>query len=134
MRIGVTASQEGLSERQIILIREMLVKLNCTELHHGDCLGGDADIHQIALQLDIDVVIHPPENESKRAFCDHAIKVHRQYPYLERNRHIVDATDYLLGCPNTMYERLRSGTWSTIRYARKIDKPYLVILPFERNS
>ena len=49
-------------------------------------------------------------------------------PYLDRNRDIVDACEVLLATPDGP-ERLRSGTWSTVRYARKIGKPVEVRLP-----
>ncbi len=130
MIIGVTATQQGLTDRQKYLVREELLALGATELHHGDCTGGDADIHAIAVELDLYIVIHPPRNESKRAFCD-AHETRRALDYLDRNKNIVLESDKLLGCPRYNREELRSGTWSTIRFARKIGTPYLVILPVQ---
>ena len=130
MRVGVTATQEGLTDRQRFLVRDQLIALNCTELHHGDCIGGDAEIHEIAWDMGIAIVIHPPIKTNKRAFCRGAILVHEPYDYLVRNRHIVDATEFLIGCPNTRKEKLRSGTWSTLRYARKMGKPLIVLGPY----
>jgi len=48
---------------------------------------------------------------------------------LERNRAIVDETDILLAAPLESEEQLRSGTWATVRYARKQHKTVLVIFP-----
>jgi hypothetical protein len=124
MRVGVTATQQGLTERQKTLVRARLIALGCGELHHGDCIGGDADIHEIALDLGIQVIIHPPRNESKRAFCEGAIEVKPAYDYLVRNRHIVQDTEHLIGCPHSRKEVLRSGTWSTIRYACNTGKSF----------
>ena len=45
-----------------------------------------------------------------------------QKPYLERNRNIVDNTTMLVAFPNNNKELLKSGTWSTIRYAKKRNK------------
>lgn len=48
---------------------------------------------------------------------------------LARNRDIVDETEILIACPGHMHEELRSGTWSTIRYAVKIQRPHIIIWP-----
>lgn len=50
-------------------------------------------------------------------------------PPLKRNYDIVDACDILLAAPRTLTEELRSGTWATIRYARKTGKKYLILAP-----
>ena len=48
---------------------------------------------------------------------------------LARNRIIAARCDALLACPAEPDEQLRSGTWSTIRYARKAGKPITIIRP-----
>lgn len=40
-------------------------------------------------------------------------------PYIVRDHAIVDEVQFLIGCPRKDIEELRSGTWATIRYARK---------------
>lgn len=50
-------------------------------------------------------------------------------PYLDRNHDIVDATDVLIAVPNSVKEELRSGTWATIRYAKRTKQPLMVIPP-----
>ena len=47
--------------------------------------------------------------------------------YLDRNHDIVDQTDLLIATPKENTEVLRSGTWATIRYAKKINKPTWII-------
>ena len=112
--------------RQRIALKEYLDGRE-GEFHHGDCIGSDAEAHDIALSLGFYMVIHPPINESKRAFrTGHILK---RKSYLIRNRGIVDSTDRLLATPNEDYERLRSGTWSTIRYAKKCGKLVTIIFP-----
>jgi predicted Rossmann fold nucleotide-binding protein DprA/Smf involved in DNA uptake len=49
-------------------------------------------------------------------------------PYLERNHAIVNESDFLIAAPDGP-ETLRSGTWATVRYARKVGKRVLVIMP-----
>lgn len=74
------------------------------------------------------IVGHPPIVTSKRAFfqCD---ELRDPLPYLARNHKIVDAVQEMLACPGEVMEQLRSGTWATIRYARRVGKPVHVILP-----
>jgi hypothetical protein len=51
--------------------------------------------------------------------------------YMERNHDVVHACDFLLALPGTDHEVVRSGTWATVRYARKIARGYQVVLPSE---
>lgn len=95
---------------------------------HGDCVMADEFAHVVIRQYtDAKVTLHPPTNESKRAFCmaDHEWL---PKPYLARNKDVVDATDTLLAMPHGE-EELRSGTWSTIRYAQKRSKPVIIFWP-----
>ena len=45
---------------------------------------------------------------------------------LNRNKNIVDASNLIFAFPFDK-EIIRSGTWSTIRYAKKINKPLIII-------
>lgn len=129
MKIGFTGTQDGCTDPQFDLLVEVLQELHeVTEAHHGDCLGADFQFTVI-----VDCIFgtgkihnHPPEDNKKRAFC-RADKIYDPLPYLVRNHNIVDATEILIACPKTMKEELRSGTWATIRYARK-QKGVIVIL------
>jgi len=98
-----------------------------TEFHHGDCVGADAEAHEIFGDEE-HTVIHPPANASKRAWCE-AKTILPVYDYLDRNHAIVDETDLLIACPAKDKEQLRSGTWATVRYARKLSRPVIIITP-----
>lgn len=98
------------------------------EFHHGDCVGADEQAHSIATNLVENVVIHPPINDNLRAFCE-AKTILPKRDYLDRNRDIVDACDLLVAAPRSRYEIMRSGTWATIRYARKRNKKIFIIWP-----
>jgi hypothetical protein len=63
------------------------------------------------------IVIHPPAIETQRAFKT-AADVRAPKPYLDRNKEIVRETALLVAAPAEAVEQLRSGTWSTVRYAR----------------
>lgn len=119
IRIGFTGTQNGLTDEQETVLRGVLeaYEHEAVEFHHGDCIGADARAHELADDLSFDVVIHPPDVDAKRAFC-HSPDTREPKPYLVRNHDIVDETTTLVACPNGT-ERVRSGTWATVRYARQ---------------
>jgi len=128
LTIGFTGGRGGASSKQLRSLRSLLA--GCTgELHHGDCIGADASAHSIALALGFSIFIHPPADPRKRAFCAGAVKVFHAMPYLVRNVVIVRSTSCLIACPHSSQEQLRSGTWSTIRFARSLARPVFLILP-----
>lgn len=68
--------------------------------------------------MNIPVHIYPPIVDKLRAFCKGDV-CNTAKPYLERNNDIVKNSDVLVACPASKTEVLRSGTWATIRKARK---------------
>jgi len=74
------------------------------------------------------IFVHNPLKTALIGKCD-ADGIMESRDYLERNRYIVDLTDMLIATPNTEYMVLRSGTWSTIRYAIKTKKEVITIYP-----
>jgi imidazole glycerol phosphate synthase subunit HisF len=134
-RIGITGTQLGGTFAQLMTLRQFLLPVN-TELHHGDCIGVDAQAHATMLVIKRNsdlygnqaIVIHPSDNPKKRAFCEGYDSIWPEAPYLIRNHNIVNATDLLIAVPYTDEEQLRSGTWATVRYANRIGKLVLVIM------
>lgn len=128
--IGFTGTRSGLTEAQRDSLRAVLEPLQQgLELHHGDCVGADAEVHAIALAQDGLVVKHPASNVGEsRAYCVGGLELPAQPP-LERNHTIVNCTDALIACPRGQTEELRSGTWATVRYARKLGRPVVIIYP-----
>ena len=55
--------------------------------------------------------------------------MHPAKDYLVRNHDIVDVCDVLVATPGQKEEQIRSGTWATIRYARKIRKQIIIVYP-----
>jgi len=129
MIIGFTGSQKGMTANQFDRLVTLLKDLNPTIAHHGDCIGADDVFHEICLELNIAVVIHPPIENSKRAFCKGSDEILPTKQYLARNRDIVNISDELIAVPGEKTEQLRSGTWATYRYAKKIGKTTHLITP-----
>ncbi|MBU6463238.1 MAG: hypothetical protein KGL35_21940 [Bradyrhizobium sp.] len=127
--IGFTGTQEGMTEAQKATLLRLL-EGGAGEFHHGDCIGADAQAHAIAVECGYCPILHPPTNHSKRAWCDVPPHLMRpEKPYLARNRDIVDEASSLIATPLHAEEQQRSGTWSTLRYARSRGKPVFLILP-----
>jgi hypothetical protein len=130
--VGFTGTSNGCTDAQLIALRKLVKRLAPDTAHHGDCVGADEQFHGLLEEFDISPIIHPPVNPVKRAFCKAGITSGIILPareYLVRNKDIVKAADKLIACPHTMEEQLRSGTWSTYRYAKKLQLPIYVIYP-----
>lgn len=132
IKLGFTGSRYGLNQKQkdqIILLlntyKNMGLKI---EIHHGDCLGADADFHDLCFKFmpETNIIIHPPIDNKLRAYC-HSEQIKPEKDYLSRNRDIVDESEVVIACPLSNQEELRSGTWATIRYARKQNKKLIII-------
>jgi hypothetical protein len=103
------------------------VKIFDRVAHHGDCVGADHTFHLYAATLGFYTVIHPPIHTRWRAYCQGDEHLEAK-EYLLRNKDIVRAVDILIACPSGE-EKLRSGTWSTVRYARGLGKPIHIVRP-----
>lgn len=124
-KVGFTGTQRGLSAMQSGLLVPFLTShLSIdwhVEFHHGQCVGADEQAARIAKALGYWIVSHPPINRYKMSSV-HADEMRPAKEFLVRNHQIVDEVDVLVAAPQTDEEQLRSGTWATIRYARKEGK------------
>ncbi|MCC5814737.1 MAG: hypothetical protein JJT78_08280 [Leptospira sp.] len=143
-KIGITGSRKGLNDKQRLALLESLKGLGNVEIHHGDCVGVDCDIHKLLVSEKenlpegvkvLQISIHPPSDKKQRAFCeknypglDILIHSYSTEEYLKRNQFIVNLTDELWAFPDGP-EKQRSGTWSTIRNAKKSGKPVKIFEP-----
>lgn len=124
---GFTGTRDGMTPLQSCALRTIIAQL-VGWWHHGDCIGSDAQSHDLASELGLMTEIHPPLNSDLRAWCvGHIIRKPKRY--IERNHDIVDATAAMIAAPSGMREELRSGTWATVRYARWKARPITVIYP-----
>lgn len=126
--LGFTGTRDGMTDAQELMIWECLKRWRPDELQHGDCQGADAQAHALAVREGIRTVAHPPIVELLRAFCAADLVLEPQ-DYLRRDRNIVDASHALLAAPKTATEVGWSGTWYTIRYARRRHKNVVIIGP-----
>ena len=127
--IGFTGNRFGLTENQKKEIRTILDTYQNITLYHGDCIGADTMFHELCVEYKknninkiINIIIFPPDDDKLRGFNKGDI-IMPPKPYLKRNEDIVNKCDVLIACPlDKNKEILRSGTWATIRKARKLNK------------
>lgn len=124
MVLGFTGTREGMTDKQKSVVDFILQDWAPSLVRHGDCIGADHDFHVLAYYRSILVDIHPPIKEEYRARCDRLYtninKVWTPKPYLDRDRDIVDTSTALVATPKEYKNKLRSGTWYTFRYAKKV--------------
>lgn len=134
--IGITGTRKGLNQKQRIEIEEFLSQIpdrSTSELHHGDCVGVDVEVAEIARKLGFITVSHPPLNSKMQA---HHKSDHIRAPaeYLERNREIVDEVELMLAAPLEETIKATSGTWYTMNYSIHKKKPIVIFFPFSEKK
>jgi hypothetical protein len=130
MILGVTGTRYIPSTLQLKSFVKLLKEYGPTEFHHGCCVGVDSITSRIVDAIDSGIIIvgHPPiVKTAVGQYKKHFDWVDKDY--LARNKDIVDMSDILLALPRTEFEEKRSGTWATIRYARKKKKVIYIINP-----
>jgi hypothetical protein len=136
MRIGITGSRHGLTNAQKVTVTHLVDKLQSeptsesNELHHGACLGADEwFVTEFRTRF---LNIHAYPSTLREWWSDKALDSSTDFqmsqPPLVRNRDIVDASDVLIAMPDSP-ERLRSGTWATVRYAIGQRKRIYIVYP-----
>lgn len=133
VRIGFTGTQIGMTDEQYDLVDSMVKAIKGVTpalliAHHGDCIGADEGFHEICAWHGVSTEAHPAALITKRAFKQADI-VHPVQEPLARNHVIVDTTSLLIVAPKSVREVRRSGTWATVRYARKQGKVLWFAMP-----
>lgn len=116
MKVAFTGTRQGMSAAQRRSVAAWINLLNQAhifrEFHHGAAIGADQEAVAMADDGHVKIVEHPAGADP-----------------LARNRAMVDLCDLLIACPAKRQEELRSGTWATIRYARRQGVPTLTVWP-----
>jgi len=101
-----------------------LRRLRPTAVHDGCCTGADEVLGLAAAEMEPSptLVGHPANGVP---FWFRSAKVPHDFlepelPPLDRNRAMVACCQVLIACPSTFDPRARSGTWATIRAAKRL--------------
>lgn len=137
--IGFTGTRSGLSEKQREALRFFLKTLRASSTGrltflHGGAIGADTEADAIAAELHFLRNVYPVTDRADAWLArmnteSTIIKVSVGLPPLERNRSIVVLCDHLIVFPKELTVQARGGTWMTFRYAKKIGRPFTVLLP-----
>lgn len=132
MDFGFTGTQRGMTLLQRGVFQAWITKLSGfhNTFHHGDCIGADEEAHRIVESIGFkpnEIFIYPCNIEDKRAHCQSSF-IHYPMPPLVRNKTIVNYSKIIFATPGEVTEQGRSGTWSTIRYARKFKSKKIIII------
>ncbi len=122
-----TGTRKGMTDAQKVAVRKVLGDLAITHFQHGAAIGADEEASFIARDFGLKVTGHPGNIAADRSKTAHADLWSPEAPPLDRNKKLVDSTHLLIAAPDGP-ER-RSGTWSTVQYARKKKKNVWVIMP-----
>lgn len=132
MNYGFTGTRAGMTDRQKFALAVIIGDgTSCGgEFHHGGCRGADLEAHKI-VGCFARRIVHPGSAGQHYSWeeCGTYDTLLPWSPYLSRNHNIVDATEALIAAPKSLVEERRSGTWATIRYARRVARPVIILDP-----
>lgn len=118
-----------MTDAQRVAVAAILDEVGVTVAHHGDCIGADAEFHDLARARSGSlIVIHPgPATDA-----DHAGKTgdERREPmnHMKRNKTIVTESTVVIATPFEDVEQEFGGTWKTIGMARKAKRPLAIVM------
>lgn len=137
MILGFTGTRK-LTIEQFTALKQFLRELHRDPIEkvvHGDCVGADSLFDQLVCGHTPWVrELFPSDVPGLRANShlyspERIVRVHPPAPPLVRNAAVVRESDYMIACPSGRVEELRSGTWATIRLARKHGKHPRIFWP-----
>lgn len=135
-RAGGTGTQVRKMKREINRLMDLYTADHIIFVH-GACKGGDFQFHMAAIKSGAKYIeMWPSTSKTTRMLelkerTPKTVKLvtHRAKAPLDRNADIVKGAFRLIALPKEAKEVTRSGTWSTVRIARKSRIPVKVIKP-----
>lgn len=132
--LAFTGTKEGMTASQLSKLRRELERLRDDGflwMHNGDCIGSDAEAARLwKKELGKSrLMLHPPIKDKFRAHIPYADITCEPKDYLARDVDMVICSELLIATPLTYDEQQRSGTWTTVRYARKCRLRRIIIFP-----
>jgi hypothetical protein len=130
IHVGFTGTQKGMTDAQTETVRSCLQGLGPGFLHHGWCIGADAQADEIARDLGYKIIGHPPIKTAKKADLPEPEIMCAPREYMARNDDIAIASSVVVATPKGFKEeKAYSGTWATIRRARKYSLFVIIVWP-----
>lgn len=132
-RIGYTGTRYGMTDAQRLSVQVVVGRLvefdERFEAHHGDCVGGDSEFHDIVdAYPNRWLVGHPGPADDVARQAGRTFDVRLEpAPHMKRNRAIVIASTVMIAAPYDDVEQAFGGTWKTIRMARQLGRPLIIV-------
>lgn len=140
MRVSTSGTRAMMTTAQHVFITERILALpRGTVVVTGGCIGVDALIARVAYEsgyLRVHAILpsdHRQVDQEWQRYCHTSYQMPPGTSYRQRDREVVHDGDNLLAFP--MYDEwnhasstgdprsIRSGTWMTVRIARRLNKP-----------
>lgn len=120
------------SAKNTVRLYLMTLDPEVDELVIGCCIGVDTIVGEEGHKLGFQVHGVVPANRSQVPpywidFCTSWEFMPKDTDYMDRNQRIVDISTDLTAFPLDAVEHQRSGTWATVRRARKASKSVIII-------
>lgn len=134
IKIGFTGPRDGMFSPQdaaVVHLIETWTRILPPALLsglHGDCVGGDARFDAILERFGVNTFCRPCTWEKFRARTRAEVIAEPVAPMV-RNRAIVADVAVMIACPPTERKVPHSGTWATIGFTRRVEKPLALVLP-----
>jgi len=134
VQLGFTGTKVGMTPAQAVGVAAFLGQFARFVGHHGLCIGADIQFDGLArAALGFEhMVMYPASGVGPKAGSVPASPgdvMRAPQPPLLRNAVIASTVDVLLATPKEEHMQLRSGTWTTVRYALSHNKPVFVVIP-----
>jgi hypothetical protein len=123
-----TGSRNGMTEEQSAGVERLLKELDVGTLLHGVAIGADEQTSLIAQRMDLKVKAYPADAGDDRSTTAFATEWKPPQAPLERNKVMVTNAHLLIATPDGP-EKVPSGTWATVRFARDKKKLVHVVMP-----
>lgn len=131
MILSFTGTRRGMKPAQYERVFFAVKQTAWTRAVHGCCHGSDREFHDLTSSLAHDLF---PSNEEQHqwalqnSFGGRNV-IYPIMPPIERDKKMVDLGNTLIATPGGMQEIVHSGTWTTIRYARRIRRHTIICWP-----
>lgn len=133
MIVGFTGTRVGMTPAQLDAFKELVATTRFKEFHHGSCMGADVEAARIVRRFAeeyVYIVCHPgPADDSCQQASGVDDEIREPLTHFRRNRNIVSCCDLLVATPKESIPQNRGGTWYTINYAHKLNKPVKILGP-----
>lgn len=134
VKVGFTGTQKGMTPAQMSGVLYFLGRYESFILGHGLCIGADVEADDLTRSLPAckGIVGFPAKGVGAKAVpMEPELFLEWRTPRgpLLRNMDIAIWCDVMLATPKEEHMTIRSGTWTTCRYALQEEKPLFVVLP-----